>query len=202
MMLGPRPVALSQVILCYAIPLGSRGNYSQSGMAPTKWLLNYLIANYTIAVKGKRSRHTTVHINRLKAWKTPTANLFQVVVADEIEVNPEPIRKVKMGVTHLTEEQHLELDRRLAKFSDRVTHTLGVAKFEENDINVKEGYPLRTRPYRIAPGMFDDLKGEIDDLISKGIIVPSRSPWSSPMVPLRKKEYWTCEALHRLQEVK
>ena len=117
----------------------------------------------------------------------PTANLFQVVVADEFEVNPEPIGKVKMGVTYLTEEQRLELDRRLAKFSDRVTHTLGVANFEENDINVKEGYPLRTRPYRIAPGMFDDLKGEIDDLISKGIIVPSRSPWSAPMVPLRKK---------------
>ena len=92
-----------------------------------------------------------------------------------------------MGVTHLTEEQRLELDRRHAKFSDRVTHTLGFANFEENDINVKESYPLRTRPYRIAPGMFADLKGEIDDLISKGIIVPSRSPWSSPMVPLRKK---------------
>ena len=47
------------------------------------------------------NRHTTVHSNRLKAWKTPTANLFQVVVADEFEVNPEPIGKVKMGVTHL-----------------------------------------------------------------------------------------------------
>ena len=99
----------------------------------------------------------------------------------------EPIEKIKLGVTHLTEEQRLELDWRLVKFSDRVTHALGVAKFEENDINVKEGYPLRTRPCRIAEGMFDDLKGEIDILISKGIIVPSRSPWSAPMVFLRKK---------------
>ena len=185
MMLGPRPVALSQVILCYAIPLGSRGNYSQSGMAPMKWLLYYLIA--TILLQSTAKDLDIVHINRLKAWKTPTANLFQVVAADEFEVNPEPIGKVKMDVTYLTKEQRLELDRRLAKFSDRVTHTLGVANFEENDINVKEGYPLRTRPYCIAPGMFDDLKGEIDDLISKGIIVPSRSPWSAPMVPLRKK---------------
>ena len=53
---------------------------------------------------------------------------------------------------------------------------LRVAKFEENDINVKEVYSLRTLPCRIAPDMSDDLKGEIDDLISKGIIVPSRSP--------------------------
>ena len=54
--------------------------------------------NYTIAVKGKRSRHTTVHINRLKVRKSPTTNLFQVVVADKFEVNLAPIRKVKMGI--------------------------------------------------------------------------------------------------------
>ena len=35
--------------------------------------------------------------------------------------------------------------------------------------------------------MFDDLKGEINDIVSKGIIVPSRSPVSAPMLPLRKK---------------
>ena len=87
-------------------------------------------------------------------------------MADKFEVNPEPIGKVKVGVTH----QRLELDRRLSKFSDQVTHTLGVAKFEENDINVKEGYPLRTRPYHIAPGMFDNLKGEIDDVIKEPMV--------------------------------
>ena len=174
------------LVLCHTP--GLTGKLQSIWDGPYEVVAKLSNCNYTIAVKGKRSRHTTVHINRLKAWKTPTANLFQVVVTDEFEVNPEPIGKVKMGVTHLTKEQRLELDRRLAKFSDRVTHTLGVANFEENDINVKEGYPLRTRPYRIAPGMFDDLKGEIDDdVISKGIIVPSRSPWSSPMVPLRKK---------------
>ena len=47
-----------------------------------------------------------------------------------------------MGVTNLTEELRLELDRRLAKFSNRVNHNLGVAKFEEDNINVKEGYLL------------------------------------------------------------
>ena len=34
--------------------------------------------NYTIAVKGKRSRHTTVHINRLKAWKTQLPTCFRL----------------------------------------------------------------------------------------------------------------------------
>ena len=137
------------LVLCHT--LGLTGKLQSIWDSPYEVVAKLSNCNYTIAVKRKRSRHTTVHINSLKAWKIPTANLFQVAVADEFEVNPEPIGKVKMGVTHLIEEQCLELDRRLAKFSDRVTHTLGVAKFEENDINVKEGYPLRTRPYRIAP---------------------------------------------------
>ena len=173
------------LVLCHTP--GLTGKLQSIWDGPYEVVAKLSNCNYSIAVKGKRSRHTTVHMNRLEAWKTPTANLFQVVVAVKFEVNPEPIGKVKMGVTHLTEEQCLELDRQLAKFSDRVTHNLGVAKFEENDINVKEGYPLRTLPYRIAPGMFDDLEGEIDDLISIGIIDPSRSQWSAPMVPLRNK---------------
>ena len=50
---GSKAVALSQVILCYGIPLGSRGNYSQSGTALMKWLLNYLIATTLLQSKAK-----------------------------------------------------------------------------------------------------------------------------------------------------
>ena len=39
--------------LVFAIPLGSQGNYSQSGMAPMKWLLNYLIATTLLQSKAK-----------------------------------------------------------------------------------------------------------------------------------------------------
>ena len=53
MMLGQSPEALSLVILCYAITLGSQGNYNQSGMAPSKWLLNYLIATTLLQSKAK-----------------------------------------------------------------------------------------------------------------------------------------------------
>ena len=100
------------LVLCHTP--GLTGKLQSIWDGPYEVVAKLSNCNYTIAVKGKRSRHTTVHINRLKAWKTPTANLFQVVVADEFEVNPEPIGKVKMGVTHLTKEQRLELDRRLA----------------------------------------------------------------------------------------
>ena len=50
-----------------------------------------------ISVPGKRYTKQTVHINRLKKWVEPKANLFRVVVADEEEIH-EPIGcKVWMG---------------------------------------------------------------------------------------------------------
>ena len=53
--------------------------------------------NYKIAVPGKKSQNTTVHINRLKERKTPVANLFRGVVAEESEETTEPIGKVKVS---------------------------------------------------------------------------------------------------------
>ena len=38
--------------------------------------------NYVISVPGKRYTKQTVHINHLKKWVEPKANLFRVVVAD------------------------------------------------------------------------------------------------------------------------
>ena len=50
--------------------------------------------NYVISVPGKRYTKQTVHINRLKKWVEPKANLFRVVVSDE-EIH-EPVGKVCM----------------------------------------------------------------------------------------------------------
>ena len=35
--------------------------------------------------------------------------------------------------------------------------------------------------------MVKQLREEIEGLVGKDIIVPSKSPWASPMVPVRKK---------------
>ena len=116
----------------------------------------------------------------------PKANLFRVVGADEEEKH-EPVGKVWMGAPHLSEAQQSELGDVLAEYLDRVTTELGLAKNEIAEILVKDCYPIRFSPYRIAPGMVKQLREEIEGLVGKDIIVPSKSPWTSPMVPVRKK---------------
>ena len=128
--------------------------------------------NYAISVPGKRYTKQTVHINRLKKWVEPKANLFRVVVADEEEIH-EPVGKVQIGSPHLSEAQQSELGDVLAEYLDRVTTELGLAKNEIAEILVKDSYPIMTPPYRVAPGMVKQLREEIEGLVGKDIMVPS-----------------------------
>ena len=121
------------------------------------------------------------------------ANLFRVVVADEKEIH-EPVGKVWMGTPHLSEAQQSELGDVLAEYPDRVTTELGLAKKEIAEILVKDCYPIRPQPYRIAPGMVKQLREEIEGLVGKDI-VPSKSPWTSPIIRF-------CIDYRRLNEVK
>ncbi|WVZ76219.1 hypothetical protein U9M48_024209 [Paspalum notatum var. saurae] len=47
--------------------------------------------------------------------------------------------------------------------------------------------PIAKRPYRMAPIEQDEVKKNIDELLAKGYIRPSSSPWAFP-VPLVEKK--------------
>ncbi|OUM56525.1 hypothetical protein PIROE2DRAFT_31288, partial [Piromyces sp. E2] len=47
--------------------------------------------------------------------------------------------------------------------------------------------PIKQRAYRISKVQADALKNEIIKLINNNLIVPSNSPWSSPVVLVPKK---------------
>ena len=105
------------------------------------------------------------------------------------------------GSPYLSEAQQSELGDVLAEYPDRVMTELGLAKNEIAEILVKDCYPIRSR---IAPGVVKQLRKEIEGLVGKDIIVPSKSPWTSPMVPVRKKgtdRIQLCIDYRRLNEV-
>ncbi|KAH0720379.1 hypothetical protein KY285_005181 [Solanum tuberosum] len=48
--------------------------------------------------------------------------------------------------------------------------------------------PISILPYRIAPAELKDLKEQLKDLLDKGFIQPSVSPWGAPILFVRKKD--------------
>ena len=110
-----------------------------------------------------------------------------MVVAEESEGTTDPIGKVKMSDPVLSIVQKAQLQAILDEFSDGVTIELGSVKGKAHVILTDGSPPVRSVPYRIAPGWRQDVKEEIQQLVIEGILVPSKSAWSSPMVPVRKR---------------
>jgi hypothetical protein len=48
--------------------------------------------------------------------------------------------------------------------------------------------PIHKAPYRMAPKELVELKQQLDDLLAKGFIRPSRSPWAFPVLFVEKKD--------------
>ncbi|CAA7054956.1 unnamed protein product [Microthlaspi erraticum] len=48
--------------------------------------------------------------------------------------------------------------------------------------------PISKTPYRMAPAELAELKKQIEDLLSKGFIRPSVSPWGAPVLFVKKKD--------------
>ena len=48
--------------------------------------------------------------------------------------------------------------------------------------------PIAQTPYRMAPTEFAELKIQLQELLDKGFIRPSISPWGAPVLFVKKKD--------------
>ena len=63
--------------------------------------------------------------------------------------------------------------------------------------------PIAQKPYRMNPKELDELKKQLDDMLRKGLIRPSASPWVSPIIFVDKRDGTTrlCVDYRKLNDV-
>ena len=78
----------------------------------------------------------------------------------------------------------------LREYGDVVAHEgydLGQTHIVKHEIPLLEDAPIKQRFYRCADTMKEELDRQIEDMRRTGVIRPSTSPWTSPVLLVKKK---------------
>ena len=105
----------------------------------------------------------------------------------------------KLG-EQLSEKERGDLQKVMNEFSDVLQGTPGRTKLTKHSINTGSARPVRLSPYRIPHAYREAVQKELKEMTVAGVIEPSQSEWSSPIVVVKKKDgnIRLCIDYHRL----
>ena len=152
---------------------------------------------YEVDMFDHQKRHRIFHVNMLRKWNTPTAQNLWVEETVEEPANEDDIILWKEASPNeselttgeqLTTKQNTELRETLQSFSEVMSDVPGRTDYAEHDIETGTARPIRLPPYRVPQAYRETVKKEIAEMLEHGIIEPSTSEWSSPIVLVKKKD--------------
>ena len=133
----------------------------------------------------KGNKHNIIHINNAKNYKQREEFVGSVMVVAE-EKNLESTRGILMECDSKEIDKE-QLVRTLGEFGGVLSDIPGCCRDLEMDIKLAESsQPFALSPYKIPDRLKMEVKQEIKDLLSQGIIEESNAEWSSPLVPVVK----------------
>ncbi|KAL5494037.1 hypothetical protein EMCRGX_G015306 [Ephydatia muelleri] len=115
--------------------------------------------------------------------------------------NRREVTTFNLDSTEITDSEKHELRNLLRKFDDLFVSengALGRTKVVKHRINTS-GSPIRQPLRRQPESLKGDMNEEVRKMLSRGVIRPSSSPWSSPVVMVRKKNgSWRIYIVHNI----
>ena len=95
----------------------------------------------------------------------------------------------------LGETQKVEVEALLVEFADvfaRLADDLGRTSIVSHEINTSGTRPIHQHPRRLPLSQRVEAEAEIANMLQRGVIEPSSSPWASHIVLVCKKDGTTC----------
>jgi hypothetical protein len=88
----------------------------------------------------------------------------------------------------LSDKQKAEINEIIYEFRDIISDIPGKTTAGIHKIELLDSKPITLKPYTVPLHMVETLKKEIDTMLNLGIIEESNSPYSSPLVLIKKKD--------------
>jgi transposase InsO family protein len=89
---------------------------------------------------------------------------------------------------NLTDEQREEALQVLLRYPEVVTSVMGCTPLVEHHIETGTARPIYGARFRKSPAEVEETQRQVDELMKRGVVKPSDSPWAAPVVLARKSD--------------
>ena len=118
----------------------------------------------------------------------------EAVANTEFPVNCNAVQTDNLGQkidarldTDLSNAEKQQVKQVLGEVEELFSDTIGQTNIAHHKIDTGDNPPIRQRARRMPYAFREESNKQIEDMLEKGIISPSTSPWASPIVLVRKK---------------
>ena len=143
--------------------------------------------DYLVKLGGGKGRTKVLHVNNLKKFYPRVEEVLRLALVAEDWAEDEAVGTKMFGhYDGFKEEEVVKMLRK--EFPEVFSDLPGKTTACQLTIDTGDATPRGSHPYRIPNKLKEGVRAEVEKLVDLGIVVPSTSPWASPVVPVPKKD--------------
>ena len=181
---------------------GLVGKLEESWHGPYKVVAKKGRVDYLVDMGKGKGRVKVLHINNLKKYYPRTEEVLRLALVAEDWSDDEEVGTKLQGKFEGFEEEAVVCQLK-EEYPEVFSDLPGKTSACQLKIDTGEAAPRRSHPYRVPDRLKESVRAEVNKLVELGIVVPSNSPWASPVVPVPKSDgtVRVCVDYRKLNEV-
>ena len=153
--------------------------------ASVDWLSNTIHVKPDITIQGFRDKENQMSLMSACQFKKAAKNYPAFLCT----IRPQEPEKIKNNLSNVDPTLKGLLDEYLDVFPDELPKDLPPERTVDHRIDLLPGSAPVSKPtYKMSLAEMDELRRQLDDLLSRGFVRPSSSPYGSPVLFVKKKE--------------
>ena len=195
-----RTLSVGDQVMC-RIP-GMIGKLKESWHGPYDVVARKSRVDYVVNLGKGKGRVKVLHINNLKKYFPRPEKVLRLALVAEDWAEDECVERKLSGSYDGFDEKSV-VNELKKEFPEVFSDLPGKAKVGCFKIETGDAEPRRSHPYRVPDRLKEGVRSEVNKLVELGIVVPSTSPWASPVVPVPKTDgtVRVCVDYRKLNEV-